>query len=306
MSNMASEMAARMREDGLDPANDRISPTEPLETAAEPGTERTQPTPQPQPSAETLNAETSVGGEEPGPVPYSRFREVNEAYQNLRGYETLRQYGYDPDSLGRLAQFEAGWVQDPHGTVARMVDNLDLPDEAKNQISALLDAESEESPDGGGTPATPGGQSDEPPAWFKPYAERVQREDQAQIEARENAEREQRLNAVVSYWDQLDEADGISTPEGIKLSLIASYAGSGRYQTTEQLVQAARAERLAAREADLGSTVVPSRTGIGPRSVPRSAAVPAPPQKFRDMKEASKAAEAAIARGEIPPITPGG
>lgn len=296
MSGMANEMAARMREDGVN-----------LEGgAAEPGTGGTTPPPA-APSAETLNAETQQGGQEPGPVPYSRFREVNEAYQNLRGYETLMQYGYDPDSLGRLAQFEAAWVQDPSSTVAQMVDNLDLPDESKNQIRELLEAEADEASAGAGTPTTPAADGgEEPPAWAKPLIEDYQGRTAASQAQAEDAQRQQALDEVLGIWNEMDTAAGIKTTEGVKLALIASHASSGRYQDARSLAEGARAEYISDREAAMGSAIVPSSGGIGPRSVPRSAAAASPPQKFRDLREATKAAMGAIERGELPPINLGG
>lgn len=305
MSNMASEMAARMREDGRDPATEMIDPTAP---AAEPGTgtDRAAP-PAAAPPAEALTTDTQSAEGEPGPVPYSRFREVNEGYQNLRGYETLREYGYDPDSLTRLAQFEAAYVQDPTGTIAQLVDNLDVPDETRTQIRELLEVEAGESPAGGGTPATPAGQEPAPPAWAQELLNDKQQREQAAIDAREQAAREAALDEVVGHWNALDAAAGITVREGVKLSLIAAHATSGRYETPQALAEAARAEYLADREAALGTTVVPRGDGIGPRSVPRSAAVPAPPQRFGgDIKAATAAARAAMERGELPPITPGG
>jgi hypothetical protein len=307
MSGMANEMAARMREDGEDTSR-MIDPLAPLEQgAAEPGTGREQaPTP-PEPPAEALTTDTQGGGE-PGPVPYSRFREVNEGYQALRGYEPLMQYGYDPDSLGRLAQFEAAYVQDPHGTVAQLVDNLDLPDEAKTQIREMLDAEAEEPPAGGGTPATPQSDGQEPPPWARELVEDFQSRKQADVQQREQAAQQQALDQVLSHWDALDKKQEIKAgaKEGVKLALISSLASTGRFTSPEQLAEAARSEWVADREAGLGSVVVPG-SGIGPRSVPRSAATPAPPQQFGgDIKAATKAAMAAMERGELPPITPGG
>jgi hypothetical protein len=102
----------------------------------------------------------------------------------------------------------------------------------------------------------------------------------------------------------MDKEAGINKParEGVKLSLIATHASSGRFNTPEELARAARSEWAADREDALGSIVVPgSRTG--PRSVPSSAAVPSPPQSFGgDIKKATAAARAAIERGELPSI----
>jgi len=235
---------------------------------------------------------------------------VNDAYSQLRGYETLAQYGYDPDSLSRLANFEANYVQDPGNTIMALVDNLDLPDEAKTSIRDLLVTDDSEPPAGGGTPSTPeSGGAEEPPAWFKPYAERVQREDQARFDAREMQQREQALDEVLNHWNEMDKAANIQRParEGVKLALISSAAVSGAYGDTRSLAEAARAEWIAEREDAVGSHFVPPGSVTGPRSVPGSAALPSPPQDFGgDIKKATRAAMAAIERGEIPMPGSGG
>lgn len=316
MSNMATEMAARMREDGRDPSTETITPGAPLEEsgAAAPGTGTAQP-PQPAvPPAGALNADTQSGEGEPGPVPYSRFREVNEGYQKLRGYEPLMQYGYDPDSLSRLANFEAAWVSDAHGTVAQLVDNLDLPDEAKGQIRSLLEVEDGAAPSaGGGTPSTPtdNGTEGQPPEWARKIQERFDREDQARLTAQEQEQREAALAEVESRWRELDQQAGIpedkTARESIRMALIANLASTGRFPSTAAIAEAAWQEWAAEREVGAGSAVVRPGSGPGPASVPRSAAVPAPPQKFGgDIKAATRAAQAAMERGELPTIVPGG
>lgn len=300
MSSMADQMAARMREEGVDPSSETITPG----AAVDPGTGGPPPTP-PAPPAEALTTDTQASDQEVGPVPYSRFREVNEGYQKLRGYETLMEYGYDPDSLSRLANFEANYVQDPGGTVMLLVDNLDLPDESKDQIRGLLDVEYEESstPAGGGTPSTPSAtdESEEVPNWFKPYAERQQREDQERVATEENAQRQALLDQVLQAWDAADQQAGIRGPrEGVKLALIASHAASNRYQDAQSLAQGARAEWIAEREDAVGAHYVPPGSVTGPRSVPGSTAVPSPPEHFGgDIKKASRAAMAAMERGEL-------
>ena len=302
MSDMAGEMAARMTADGYDPQNDLITPG-----AAEPGTDGTA-SPTPAPPAEALTTDTQPGGQEPGPVPYSRFKEVNDELSVLREYRTLYDYGYDPDSLSRLANFEANYVQDPGNTVMLLVDNLDLPEESKTQIREMLTADNGETPAGGGTPSTPQQGDSEPPEWFKPYAERVAREDQARSEATEMEQRNAALNEVIASWDEADKAAGLKGPrEGVKLALIASHAASGQYNDPQSLAAAARAEWIAEREDAIGSHFVPPGSATGPRSVPGSAAAPSPAQSFGgDIKKASQAAAAAMERGELPRVIPGG
>jgi hypothetical protein len=208
-----------------------------------------------------------------------------------------------------LANFEANYVQDPGNTVMALVDNLDLPEESKTTIRDLLVSDGSESPAGGGTPSTPAsGGAEEPPEWFKPYAERQAREDQARHDAVEMQQRQAALDEVLLHWNEMDKAAGISGPrEGIKLALISSAASSGAYGDTQSLATAARAEWIAEREEGARSHFVPPGSVTGPRSVPGSAALPSPPQDFGgDIKKATRAAFAAIERGEIPMPGSGG
>jgi len=208
-----------------------------------------------------------------------------------------------------LANFEANYVQDPGNTIMALVDNLDLPDESKTAIRGMLVTDDSETPAGGGTPSTPeSGETEEPPAWFKPYADRVQREDQQRVQAVEYQQREQALNEVLSHWDEMDKQAGIAGPrEGIKLALISSAAVSGAYHDPQSLATAARAEWIAEREEGARSHFVPPGSVTGPRSIPGSAALPSPPEDFGgDIKKATRAAMAAIERGEIPMPGSGG
>jgi hypothetical protein len=187
-----------------------------------------------------------------------------------------------------------------------MVDNLDLPDQTKSQIRELLEVESEESDAGAGTPSMPSADgAEEPPSWAKPLIEDYQGRTAADQARVETAQRQQALDEVLGIWNEMDNAAGIQTSEGVKLAMIASHASTGRFQDTKSLAEAARAEYISDREAAMGSAIVPRGSGVGPQSVPRSAAATSPPQKFRNMGEATRAARAAIERGELPTITPG-
>src|SRR5262245_59020122 len=101
MSGMANEMAARMAQEGQAPTQDQ---------GGVPGNEGAV-----SPSAGTSNTDMGQQGRTPESIPYARFKEVNDRLSGLRGYEELQQYGYDADSLRRLASFEQQWQADPVG-----------------------------------------------------------------------------------------------------------------------------------------------------------------------------------------------
>jgi hypothetical protein len=285
MTGMADEMARRMAEDGVDPG-------------AAPGNEGGIPPDQQPPSAGTSNADTA-DGRTPETIPYARFKEVNDRYTSLKDFEELANYGYDADSLRRLAAFEASYLQDPTGTVAAMTDNLDLPQEAKDAIreqlrAAVADGSAEGESSDDGTPAA----APLPPE----VQERLQYVDQLREREAEQA-REAQLQAVVAAWDELDKKDEIKTPEKIKLMAISATAqGGGNWRTYEDLAKDARASLLEYRSDVLGSAVRTGRGGSPPASLPGSAPGGSPPVRFKNIREATKAAEAAIARGELPSL----
>jgi hypothetical protein len=285
---MADEMARRIAEDqgaGL-----------PQETDRAPGTGGDSGRQSPPPAGES---NTDTGGAPPETIPYARFKEVNDRYQSLKDFEQLTEYGYDPDSLGRLAAFEAQYLHDPVGTWAALADNLDLPDD----LAAAVKAHVSNSPSV--VPA-----QGEPPAGNRStpdYPEEVKNalEYVGQLKQREESAKEDELLAsTLSYWDKLDEEDSIKkTPESMQLAIISAISNSGVvFPTTEKLVEAARAQVLEYRDDVLGSAV---RTGRGgsPLSVPGGRPAPAGPVDFgMDIKAATKDAAAAIERGELPPI----
>jgi DNA-binding protein H-NS len=285
MSGMADEMARRIAEDGGD-------------LGAAPGNEGGTP-PEPQsPPAEALSTDTT-DGRTPETIPYARFKEVNDRYQGLKDFEELQGYGYDADSLRRLAAFESSYLQDPTGTTAAMVDNLDLPQEAKDAIKEHLGAQNPGSAEG--EPST----VDTPAAAPLPpeVQERLQYVDQLRAREEEQA-REAQLQAVVAAWDELDKKDEIKTPEKMKLMAIAATAQSGgNWRTYEDLAKDARSSLLEYRSDVLGSAVRTGRGGSPPASLPGSAPGGSGPVKFASIREATKAAEAAIARGELPSIS---
>jgi hypothetical protein len=294
MSGMAREMQQRIDADG----------GAGLDADAVPGTDGRQPAPAPPPAGES-NADTGAGEGLPDTVPYARFKEVNDQFSELKGYKTLSEYGYDPDSLGRLAAFESQYLQDPIGTWRQMADNLDLPEELKTALDQHF---------AGGTTVAPAAAEGAPPA-VAPTTEQPAEMKEALEYFRQQKEREARdaeqaqLGRVLSHWDVLDEADGVTIPddpeqkaayERVRLMAISSVASSGQeFTTIEDLTAAARNTIEQFRAATLGSAVRTGRS-VPPPSLPGSASAPAPPLKFgTDIRAASRAAEAAIQRGEL-------
>lgn len=254
------------------------------------------------PSAGTQNTDTS--GEGPGPIPYARFKEVNDQLAALRGYSELAQYGYDPDSLGRLAAFEAQYIRDPKGTIGQLVDGLeDLPPESRSAIMQYLGADDTSVASGPGAssegePETSYGLSREDKELLQ-WA-REQRTQQAAD--KELADSNARLDVVVNAWKAMDSREGVKTPPDHRvLTFISAAAARGGFQTLEQLAGMARGDWLGERERVLQEAYQGSRgNGTPPSALPGSSAVSAPPQRARSLSEASKLALAAMERGELP------
>lgn len=271
---------------------------------AAPGSDGGSPPAPAPPAAGPSNTDTGADGRTPDTIPYARFKEVNDGYTRLKDLEPLVEYGYDSDSLGQLAAFHQAYSADPVGTWAGMADNLDLPQELKNQIAAAVASGSDPQPGhGAGTPS-----GDAPPAApelpddVKKRLEYVDR-----LQAREaEAERNAMLDRVMAKWDELEAADGVPqeqrTSEVLKLNMIAAAGASGRqFNTVDDLAQAGYDAIADHNTRVLGGAVRTGRTGA-PLSVPGGASAPAGPVAFKDIRSATKAAEEAIARGELPPL----
>lgn len=256
-----------------------------------PGTEREVEPRAPEPSRDE---KTDTSGP-PENIPYARFKEVNDQLRELKGYSSVAEAGYDPDSVGRLVAFEQAYREDPTGTMSSVVESMDLPDTTKNAILGLL---------GNGEPAHTDDEDDEepdePPEWAKPIIE----DHSSRVKAEEDAYYNNLLSTGINHWKTLDEKDGIETPDRIILRQIRASVDDGEYQTVEELAEAARSELMGYREATLGSALSTRRAG--PRSVPGGGVPVSEPVRFDSIQEASKAAELAISRGELPPIQPEG
>jgi hypothetical protein len=298
MSGMANEMQRRMEADGGAGLTDEV-----------PGNEGGSQPPGTPPAAGPSTTDTGVAGGPPDTIPYARFKEVNdrlnEARTELSGYETLRGYGYDPDSLGRLAAFETQYLQDPNGTWKMMADNLDLPQEVKDAITQYMGESTPDQPAAEETPAQPQTRAELSPE-DRARLEYVDRMQQREAEA----ETARQLDGVLAAWDQLDTQDSFEVRdedrpayERMRLMAISATAGSGTvFPTVEALAQAARSGVMDYRSAVLGGAV--QRTGRveSPPALPGSPPVGSGPVHFDSMRQASKAALAAIERGELPPL----
>jgi hypothetical protein len=229
----------------------------------------------------------------PESIPYARFKEVNDQLRELKGFASVAEAGYDSDSVSRLIAFEQAYGEDPTGTVSSVIESMDLPDTTKQAIMGLL---------GNGEPAqtddTDDNEPDEPPEWAKPIIE----DHASRQKAEEDKFYNDLLTAGINHWKTLDEKDGIDTPDRIILRQIRASVDDGEFSTIEELAESARSELMGYREETLGSALSARRAG--PRSVPGSGVPTSEPVKFDSLKEATKAAELAIQRGELPPIQP--
>lgn len=229
----------------------------------------------------------------PGPIPYSRFKEVNDARRTLeeriQPYTELEEFGYPVADLQRLAQWEQEYMQDPVGTWLRQADQIEgFPEELKAAISAHAAGGAQGNGQSDGPPATPetDDQSDEPPAWAQPLIQDHQtRQEREQAEAISSF-----YDGLVDTWKQIDQDQGISTPDAAIHAHLA--AASPQAGSAEELLRTARETWLAVRSDTLGAEIKPpGATGTVPQSVPGSAGgSSAPPVRPRTLQEAKKLA----------------
>jgi hypothetical protein len=247
----------------------------------------------------------------PGPVPYSRFKEVNDAKKSLeeqyQPFAEFEDFGYGADDLQRLVSWEQEYTQDPAGTWLRQAEQIEsLPPEVKAAIAASQVGGTQGTPTTDGTPpqSDDGLQEsdDEPPVWAQPLLQR---------HAEETAAKEAEAisgfyDAIVKAWDDLDTAQGIRTPDAAKHAFIAS--ASVNSSSAEDLLRNSREAYLSSREEILGSAVkVPGRDGnTVPRSVPGGgpgSGGATPPPRPRTLKEASRMAQADAEAGLLGPLS---
>jgi hypothetical protein len=248
-------------------------------------------------SAGTSNTDRS---DPPQTVPYSRFAEVNDRLRDLRPYERLAELGIEPEAAERLANFEAAYTQDPRGTITHVVDSIaDLPDATKAAVKALLMQEAGLSDgDGASRAEGDGEEGSQSTAEMREVVEFVRNEKSA----REQADRDARLDVVVNHWVAQDNEDGVKTSNKTRLTYIQAAAARGEgFQTLEELADVARKDWLEERDAQLGATIQTGRTG-SPLRVPARGAVPSPEIVPKTMDEARKAIMADIQAGRLPGI----
>jgi hypothetical protein len=283
---MADEMAARMNDAGA------------MQEGEVPGS-----TGGAVPPAGAINTDTAQGGP-PESIPYARFKEVNDRLANLRGYEELAQYGYDADSLRRLASFEQQYQADPIGVWRSIGTNLDLPPEVMEAVNRYADNPSVT------PPAEGNGQVEMPePAVTADDRRRLDYVDRMMARD-EESDREAQLDRVLAAWDDMDRQAGVQTTKRTQLTWIAAIAGNRNldgspvYRTVEDLASAARTARMEERDIDLGNAVRPGNVNGGtPPALPGSSpALSAGPVKFGSLREASLAAEADIIAGRLSPL----
>jgi hypothetical protein len=256
------------------------------------------PTPVADPSAETLNADTSQSGP-PESVPYARFKEVNDRLTKLKPYAQLEDIGYDPDSLGQLAAFEQSYVQDEVGTLQTLVKKSEvLTDEQKEGMIAALEGniDADEVERMSTTPPS----EEEIPSWGKPLIE--ERETRQQQKAQEDANKF--LEGIMTKWDEADVADkSVPTPKSVKLAFIA--ANAPHATSVDQLIGVCRQLTKEYETSILTGAVTPASGGLSgslPKAVPGSG-VPVPtPTPLKDLKSATAAAQSAIEAGLLPPV----
>jgi hypothetical protein len=299
---MAHEIQQRMEADGISPdaivqgtGAERNTGQEP---GGVPGNVGVVP-----PSAGTSNTVGTQGP--PESIPYARFKEVNDRLGALRGYEELSQYGYDAESLRRLASFEQQYQSDPIGVWKSMAVNLDLPQELIAQIEAYTvnagqAPRAAEDQTNGAARQSPF--SDEDRKRLE-YVDRI-------IERDADSARNEQLDRVLAAWDEMDARDGVATPKRTQLTYIAAMAsrqqnGGPVYRTVEGLAEAARSARMEDRDFDLGTLVQSGNVNRGtPPALPGSLPTPAAPVKFTNLREASLAAEADLLAGRLSPLEP--
>lgn len=250
------------------------------------------------PSAPPSGATQPVADQDPpGPIPYARFQEVNnqrrELEQEVQPFRELVDAGYDAANLQRLTQWEAEYMQDPVGTWLRQAEQIEgLPAEVKAAIEAAGESAGRTQGDGSAD-ATPPQQTptalpdDEPPAWAQPLIE-----DHRTRQEREQAEAISSFyDGLVTAWKEIDEQQGITTPDEAIHAHIASAAPNAA--SAQDILRTAREQWLAVREATLGSITRPGGNGpTPPQPVPGSGAGgSAPPVRPRTMQEARRLAE---------------
>jgi hypothetical protein len=220
-------------------------------------------------SAGTLNADTGQSsGTPPETIPYSRFKEVNDAYSELKDFKGLVDIGYDADSLRQLADFEAGFRENPTAAWLAIASQIeDLPQDLKDLVqrhltgSAVAESTAKASEDGNG---------EDVPDW----AQKLIKENE-DLRSRETAREEREvaqannelLDGIIKSWKEADKVDDLQSPDERKmLTFIVAHSRGAR--DVKDILTNARGEWLELREEMLGSALQPGTNAGSPRSVP--------------------------------------
>lgn len=261
------------------------------------------------------------GGSPPQTIPYTRFKEVNDARREIESrlepYTELEAMGYGPEDLRRLADWETQYALDPTGTWLQHATTLDdLPQEVKDAVAKHASSGSQGTGESGPAASSgdgePGGgapqaESGEPPEWAKPLiADFTSRKEAEVRQANSDA-----LDGLLSQWDDLDKADGLVDSDGKSLtpmeSKLAHIGAAARVATShDELLQLARGDFLRSRESILGTQAGFVRNGdTPPKTVPgggTGSVPPNAPEPPKTLDQARKLAEAAMSTGSLPSL----
>jgi hypothetical protein len=255
--------------------------------------------------ASSADSENTAAGEAPGPIPYARFKEVNDARRTLEEaitpYRELEGIGYGADDLHRLASWEQEYAQDPAGW---LMEQLAQQEQIDPSVKAAIEAAKGNGDATATAPAvgdaTPTDQTptDEPPSWAKPLVEDLQSRQLA-------AEREatvQLMDSLEEAWQKIDAQQDVTTPRTAMLTYL-QVAGA-QFSEPIDVLRAAREQFIADRSEMLGDVVKAKNGPTPPHAVPGSGGGDAPvtpPPRPRTLDEARRAAEEADARGALVP-----
>jgi len=242
---------------------------------------------------------TDTPGGAPGPVPYSRFKEVNDQKNQLAervgALDEMAQLGYTADDFRRLATWEQEYLQNPTDVWVEhaLTQIQDLPPDVKAALETYQAAKAAGNAE---SQPAPGADPNQPPPWAQEILEKERRREAAEAQQATSGA----LDSLIAAWKQLDEQQGIQTPEKAMLTYIAGFSDAGDLPS---ILRGAREEFLSHREDMLKGAVQPMRSGTTPPSaVPGSgagSALAAAPVRPRTLAEATRLAEEADQRGDL-------
>jgi hypothetical protein len=293
-----SDPLQTLREQGVDldqPASDAAGGEAPVPGTGTPTEPAAAETP-----AEAQKTETPQQGGPPEAIPYSRFKEVND---QLRPFKDIEALGYDVDSLRQLADWGIQFDLNPVDSWLAIAEQLeDLPEPIQAAVQEYMGVEE---PDKGQTTPQPKGQQTdedgEPPSWFKPIQEKVERvTEYVETAEQEAVDREKReiLDGLLNDWKTADQSDGIRSPADSRmLTFISAHAAGAN--SIEDLLSRARGEWLEEREDILNGSVKREPTGAPVRVPGSGAPVQEGPPKPKTLAEANALVEAAAQAGTL-------